>query len=295
MLNPPLVPPRRGTDNSHLSLVAFHSSPFTLTYSTHLPTPPMSIQLVQLTDTHLFEDETSTSKGVATVQSFEAVLEHLKTLPCPDMLLLTGDLSHDETAESYRRLHRAIAPFGCPTYWIPGNHDQPQFMQEILNEPPVYAQNRIEMGGWVILLLNSQVWREIHGELSPESLAWLKEQLIESGERPVLIALHHPPLNTGDAWIDRINLLNADVFQQMVSQFPSVKLVLFGHIHQEFDQEIAGVRYLASPSTCVQFQPDSEEFAIDGDRAPGFRQVTLFPDGTFSTQVVRVPDANFRF
>jgi Icc protein len=248
----------------------------------------MAIQLLQLTDTHLFEDETLTSKGVATVQSFQAVLTHLRTLPRPDLLLLTGDLSQDETAASYHRLYRAIAPLGIPTYWLPGNHDQPQIMQQILNQPPFSAENRIEAGEWVILLLNSVVPGEVHGELSSESLAWLKENLQTTGNRPVLIALHHPPLLTGSTWMDGINLHNSEIFQHLISQFPNVKLVLFGHIHQELDQEIDGVRYLATPSTCVQFQPNSDEFAIDGDRTPGFRQITLFPDGTFTTRVIRI-------
>lgn len=251
----------------------------------------MAIQVVQLTDTHLFEDDTQTSKGVATVRSFEAVLAHMQRVSQPDLILLTGDLSQDETAGSYQRLYRAIAPLNIPAYWIPGNHDQPPLMQQVLSQPPFSADKRIDAGEWVILLLNSAVPEQVHGELSAESLAWLKDNLESAGSRPVLISLHHPPVTIGSAWMDRINLRNADVFQHVIRPFPSVKGVLCGHIHQEFDQAIAGVRYLATPSTCVQFQPNFDECMIDGDRPPGFRQLTLHPDGSFATHVIRVDDA----
>ena len=37
----------------------------------------------------------------------------------------------------------------------------------------------------------------------------------------------------------------------------------FGGMHQEFDQSMQGVRWLATPSTCVQFTPRSDDFAVD--------------------------------
>jgi 3',5'-cyclic-AMP phosphodiesterase len=67
-----------------------------------------------------------------------------------------------------------------------------------------------------------------------------------------------------------------------------VKLVLFGHIHQEICQERQGVTYLSCPSTCIQFAHDSDTFALDVDHYPGFRELELFADGTWTSQVHRV-------
>ena len=41
----------------------------------------------------------------------------------------------------------------------------------------------------------------------------------------------------------------------LINQFSNVKAVLSGHVHQAFDVVEQGVRYLTSPSTCVQFKP----------------------------------------
>jgi Icc protein len=90
--------------------------------------------------------------------------------------------------------------------------------------------------------------------------------------------------------MDAIALQNSADFLALVDRHPQVKLVLFGHIHQEFEHQRQGVTYLGSPSTCVQFQPNRREFGIDTQAQPGFRLLTLFPDGSYETRVQRLSD-----
>lgn len=248
----------------------------------------MSLLVAQLTDTHLFADIQQTSKGMPTWDSLQAVLGKLKGLTqVPDLLLLTGDLSQDETPQSYERLKMALAPFKMPIYWLPGNHDRPHLMNQILCEAPLSRDNRVQVGNWTLLLLDSVVPGEVHGYLTPDTLTGLDSQLKTVNTPFVLIALHHPPLAVGSAWIDRIGLANGDEFQAIIHRYPQVKTVLFGHIHQELDQTRSGIRYLASPSTCIQFKPNCDEFALDGDRHPGFRLLKLCDNGQVETWVER--------
>jgi 3',5'-cyclic-AMP phosphodiesterase len=67
-----------------------------------------------------------------------------------------------------------------------------------------------------------------------------------------------------------------------------VKLVLFGHIHQEVSRERSGVTYLGCPSTCFQFADGHENFTLDTDRHPGFRILDLAVDGSWTSEVRRV-------
>lgn len=246
--------------------------------------------IAQITDTHLFADQSQTTKGFPTWDSLQAVLERVRSLPeFPDVLLLTGDLSQDETAESYAQMRRAIAPLQIPTYWIPGNHDQqPAWMNQHLSAPPFSNQKRFQQDNWTVLLLDSVITGEVHGCLSPDSLVWLEKQLSTLETDFALVALHHPPLNVGSSWMDAIGLENKAEFQAILHRSPQVKTVMFGHIHQELDRTVNGIRYLATPSTCVQFMPNSDEFAIDGDRTPGLRLLRLHPDGALDTWVERV-------
>ena len=73
----------------------------------------------------------------------------------------------------------------------------------------------------------------------------------------------------------------------MIDRYPQVRLDVFGHIHQEFERSRRGVRYLGTPSTCVQSIPESEKFSLD-KLEPGFRLMKLYPDGTFETRIERV-------
>jgi Icc protein len=247
-----------------------------------------ALLVAQITDTHLLADPLGIHKGYQTGRSLQAVLRQVHRLvPQPDLLLLTGDLSQDETIESYYCLRDQISPLAIPTYWIPGNHDQDvSRMVQALSMQPFQAQKSIHRNGWHILLLDSSLPNCVDGELSPETLFWLDLQLQES-TNPTMIALHHPPLMVGSAWMDRIGLRNRDAFFEIVDRHPHVKLVVCGHIHQELDRWRHTVHYLGTPSTCMQFMPDCDEFTLDEGRSPGFRLLWLYPDGRYETQVHR--------
>lgn len=243
--------------------------------------------VAQITDTHLFAKEEQQMLGLCTHDSLQAVVAHLRQLqPLPDILLLTGDISQDETNESYQRLKDIISPLQIPTYWIPGNHDDLPLMQQVLNQPPIEADKSFAAGGWHFLLLSSWIPGQVHGKLSQTSLEWLEQQL-QLIDKPTLVALHHPPCLINSDWMDRIKLQNPEEFFAVIERYSQVKLVVFGHIHQAFEGKRRGVQYLGSPSTCVQFKPESVEFAI-AQTQPGFRLLTLLPDGTFETKIERV-------
>jgi Icc protein len=66
-----------------------------------------------------------------------------------------------------------------------------------------------------------------------------------------------------------------------------VRAIVWGHVHQSYDALRKGVRLLATPSTCAQFLPNSDDFAVDR-RPPGYRTLELRADGSLLTEVVWV-------
>lgn len=254
------------------------------------------LTIAQITDIHLFADENQKLLGLSTTQSFQAVRERLTSLqPQLDLLLLTGDLSQDGTPESYHRLQNLLSPLKIPTYWLPGNHDSISAMQQVLNRVPVSPHKTFAQGGWNFLLINSSVPKYVHGHLSLETLSWLDFQLkliddafdVDSILRPTVVALHHPPFLVNSNWLDSSKLQNSEELFAILDRHPQVKLVLFGHIHQEFSRQRKGVYYLGSPSTSIQFEPQSSDFSLD-DKQPGFRLLTLHSDGRWQTRIERV-------
>lgn len=247
-----------------------------------------SLLIAQITDIHLFANAEGNLLGLQTSESFRAVLEHISALQRrPDLLMLTGDVSQDGTVASYNILESLLRPLNIPTYWVPGNHDCPTTMQRLLGRSPFLAEKALQFGGWQLLLLDSCLPGCVHGYLAPESLDWLDQKLGQSPDIPALIAFHHPPFAIGSNWMDEIRLKNAQELFEICDRHPQIKLALFGHIHQEFSHERNGVTYLGTPSTCIQFKPNTPKFTVD-ERSPGFRLVSLYPDGTWATQVERI-------
>lgn len=247
-----------------------------------------SLLVAQITDTHLFaESNQGTMYGVQTNKSFLTVLDKLGQLkPQPDLLLLTGDISQDETPESYQHLASLLSPLNIPTYWVAGNHDRLPIMEQVLNSAPISPAKSWEMGGWHFFLLNTNVPGCVYGQVSPESLTWLESQLKMLGNQPVLIALHHPPVKINSEWMDKISLHDSEPLLKIINHYPQIKIVISGHVHQEFETKINGVCYLTTPSTCIQFEPQNPEFSID-KKLPGLRLLTLYPDGNFTTKIER--------
>ena len=226
--------------------------------------------------------------GVDTERSLRDALNAALTEALrPDLALLTGDLVQDTTPETYDRLAEILAPLPCPAYCLPGNHDDPRLMAERLGSAGIHTRDCIEAGGWRILCLNSTIFRSPGGRLADAELETLQRRLTEDSETPVLIALHHHPIPSNSAWMDTMQLENAEAFFAALERHPCVRGVVFGHVHQAMDTTFNGLRMLGTPSTCFQFKPLQTEFSLDAVPA-GYRWIELGDGGYINSWVVRL-------
>lgn len=252
------------------------------------PPPGPPLRVVQLSDTHLYADPGTTLKDCNTEQSLARVLATCQRLdPNPDLVLLTGDLVHDGSADAYRRLARQVRMLAAPTCALAGNHDVPRVMRATFADTSIDCRESLLVGAWQFLFLDSSVPGREHGELGGEGLRRLEAHLDAHPETHALVCLHHPPLAVGSPWLDPMALHDADAFWAVVDDRTQVRGVLWGHIHQTFEGARGGVRLLGTPSTCIQFRPGTDHFALD-DQAAGYRRLLLHPDGRIDTAVVRV-------
>ena len=250
--------------------------------------PAGTVRALQITDTHLYADPAGALLGVATLESLDAVLELVRAEALPaDVTLATGDLVHDGSAAGYRTLSDRLGSLGCPTLALPGNHDDPGVLCEVLAAPPVARIREARFADWQILLLDSTVPGSDGGRLDRAELDWLDGALGAAPAAHALVCLHHSPLPTGSDWLDTMALANAPEFFAALDRHPRVRGVLFGHIHQTLEAERNGVRILGSPSTCVQFAEVRPRFGVD-PRPPGYRWLGLLPDGTIRSGVRRL-------
>src|SRR5690554_5951830 len=128
-------------------------------------------------------------------------------------------------------------------------------------------------------MLDSSVHGKVHGELSADELTFLDQTLSEHSGLPAMVCLHHHPVDIGSDWMNQIGLKNREAIWQVIDRHTNVRCVLWGHIHQELQQQRNGVQLMASPSTCIQFTRGSTDFAVE-PLAPGYRWFELDPSGT---------------
>lgn len=248
--------------------------------------------LVQLTDSHLFGEPETSMLGVNTDASLRAVLRQIEADgKHPDLLLATGDMSQDGEAAAYRRLARVLSEAPALAQacirCLPGNHDLPAVMRQ---ELPQWSVPVTDVGAWRVVTLDTTVPGSNAGHLPASQLDLLEAALAEAPGRHTLVAMHHNPMQIDSHWHDSMMIDNPQALFKLLARWPQVRVLLWGHMHHEFDRRRHNLRLLATPSTCFQFSIRDGKHVVD-NMAPGYRWIKLYQDGSMATGVRRVQDA----
>jgi len=200
--------------------------------------------VVQLSDPHIAPAGVSPGAGVDSYASLARALARVHVLdPRPAGIVVSGDLVERGTREEYARLSALLAPVALPVWLMTGNHDD---RDELAGAFPELARHRgafglqyvVDLGEARLVLLDSLVEGTAGGALDDLRLAWLDERLAED-DRPAIVFVHHPPVSTGLAHVDRSALANADALADVVSP-RHVARVASGHFRRALSVGFAG-------------------------------------------------------
>ncbi|HEY6136575.1 MAG TPA: metallophosphoesterase [Thermoanaerobaculia bacterium] len=232
---------------------------------------PASFRIVQLSDTHV-------GHPLGT-KAFERAVDLINAAdPQPDLVLFTGDLTHDsdDAAEHARRMKtfRAIADrLRVKTrYHVPGEHDAAldggTLFRENFGETHYAFDHR---GVHFVALDNVSLGKPAVGAAQ---LAWLQKDLARYGRTtPVVVFTHRPLFDLRPDWewftSDGASVTN------VLAPYDNVT-VLYGHIHRA-DHRVAGrLQHHAARSLIFAF-PDpaaaAEKKPIPFDPAQPFRNL----------------------
>ncbi len=243
-----------------------------------------SVRLIQFSDLHLFGEANGRLRGVATLPALRAaVADANRRSHRADGVLLTGDLVQDDP-DGYRWVRDVFGASRVPVLCLAGNHDLPDHMRIALRGAPFKLGGHTEFGRWLVVMLDTWVLNDAGGRIGVEQLAYLREVLRTHRNHHVLVCLHHHPIAIRSQWLDEVSLYDADELMSILREHSNVRGVVCGHVHQSLDSFVDGVRFMTTPATCAQFQPNSVDFAID-NRPPGYRVLELMPDGAIATEV----------
>ncbi|MBT4256949.1 MAG: 3',5'-cyclic-AMP phosphodiesterase [Gammaproteobacteria bacterium] len=249
------------------------------------------VNIVQITDTHLYGGNNGTLLKMNTRESYDHVIKLIQTREkAIDCILATGDIAQDASKEAYQEFLESISCFDTTTRWIPGNHDNATTMAEVASGTSA-CEKIIQINNWMIILLDSSILGQVHGTLASSELEFLKQSLASAEENAAvehcLVCLHHNPVPGNAGWMKDIGLNNGAAFFKVLKKSSKAGTVLYGHIHQQLDFQHQGIRCLCSPSSCIQFKSNVTNLALD-KLNPGYRWLKLYTDGRVETEVVRV-------
>src|ERR1019366_3223587 len=162
--------------------------------------PPKPVRIAQISDLHIKSPDTLAYGRVDTASALERCVAALNEFkPRPDLVVISGDLADTPTAEEYEHLKRLMVPLRLPFVGIPGNHDSRELMRAAFPSA-AYAfssgplNQRVEVGGLDLVLLDTSVPGKPHGELDAPTMQWLDATLATAPDRSALVFLHHPPV-----------------------------------------------------------------------------------------------------
>lgn len=222
--------------------------------------------VAQITDLHIGFD--GKEKPCENTRRLRHVIHEINTLKLnPDIVLVTGDLVESGADWAYKKLKTELANLNVPYFLAFGNHDHREAFSKVFPEFPLtdgFLQYTIEDWPLRIVVLDSLSEGRHGGNFCEDRARWLKETLAQDTDRPTLIALHHPPIETGiawmtasddDAWVGRL--------RDVISGHDNVVQIISGHIHRNIFRAFAGT--MVSVSQAVAPQVKLELAAIDPD------------------------------
>jgi len=216
---------------------------------------PGAFSFVQMSDTHVGFEGPPNPLGT---KAFERAVEVVNGLAVPpDLILFTGDLTHDsekpgEGAARMKRFREIAAGLKTKNVrFIPGEHDAGldggTLYRSFFGESHYSFDNR---GVHFAALDNVSQGKP---DVGPSQIAWLKKDLARySKSTPIVVFTHRPLFDLAPEWEWYTG--DGDEVMKVLDPYDNVT-VLYGHIHRKDVHTTGRARHFAARSLIFAF-PD---------------------------------------
>ena len=180
----------------------------------------------------------------------------------PDLMLATGDLAEHGAVATYETLQRLFLDLPFPVWPIPGNHDLRGNFRSVFSDLPITDDSGdvryvVETGPLRIVMVDTLEEGRHGGSFGPERTAWLDRTLADAPDRPTLVALHHPPVDSGNAWMSEDSDASwVEGLRVVIARHPQVVRLLSGHLHRGMLTGFGGSTLSVCPATAPQVALD---------------------------------------
>ncbi len=192
----------------------------------------MSYVIAQLTDSHIGGP---TGGG----ERLSAAVAGINELGRPaDLVVLTGDNTQHGRDDEWEEIKSRLSVLHAPWVAINGNHDEGVI--------ETAGHRSMQAGPLRLVLMDTS-----SGIFDRRDAKWLEAELSAYASEPTIIAMHHPPFDTGIWWMDGVGLDGAAHIEKIVRAHPQVLKIICGHVHRAIQTNWGGCSLWISPSTTV--------------------------------------------
>lgn len=234
--------------------------------------------MAQITDIHLGFDPDNPAE-FNRKRLDQAIRQICEMTPQPDLLLATGDLVDRGDQDSYRRLENALSVVPFPVHMCLGNHDlRKPFCKQFPDVPTAdgFVQYEIDDGPLRLLFLDTLEEGRHGGAFCEVRAQWLAERLAEKPDRPTVLVFHHPPVESGIAWMNtHPDEPWVSVLRHTIAGHDQVKAMITGHLHRNISTWFAGASLSICASTAPQVAFDLAP--IDPENPDGRNMIVADP------------------
>jgi 3',5'-cyclic AMP phosphodiesterase CpdA len=245
-------------------------------------TEEWSVKFIHLTDTHIV-GRGAMLYGADPAQRLRLAVDSINSDHADAaFVIITGDLTHWGDDAAYAAFFGEIDRLVVPSKLMVGNHDDTPSLVRARPDLPRdisgFIQTTFETPHGRGLVLDTRTDGQPHGGYCECRREWLVARL-EEDDAPVLIFMHHPPLDLGIAGMDAIRLLDDGPFADILRPHAArIRHIFFGHVHRAIFGTWLGIPFSCMRATNHQVAYDTQAGAecIPGSlEAPAYGVVTL--------------------
>lgn len=243
------------------------------------------MKFIHLTDLHLTTPGTALNGGNPS-DRLDVCLRDIESWHSDaEFCVLSGDLSEFSEPEAYNWLRDRLKSFPIPCFLMIGNHDDRNVFQSAFpnhaKDFSGFVQHVHTTGDQVFIFLDTvKDGKDVHeGQMCPDRLSWLKEQLISAGDKPCYLFMHHPPFDIGIPYVDNIKLVETKEFAATLENGRNIRHIFFGHVHRMTYVNWRGISFTSLPS--LNHQIPLIAASVDGEfcnEPPAYSVVLVEPE-----------------
>jgi 3',5'-cyclic AMP phosphodiesterase CpdA len=216
------------------------------------------VLVAHITDLHVTPEPDLFYGRIDTRAALARMIERIEGLePRPDLVVATGDLVDKPSPESYAALRRLFERLTPPLKLLPGNHDDRALLASAFREHAYLDADLVnyvvDYEAFRLVAFDAVVEGKEYARPTVAALDWLRDRLAEAADRPTMMIMHHPPMDTGMGFIDAFQGRWPPELAGIVRASPQIRLILCGHAHRHIDATLGAARVCVAGGSAYQF------------------------------------------